>query len=33
MKNLFFHELKQNVTRDFFKKYFRSEKDEKSISY
>ena len=27
-----FHELKQNVTRDFLKKYFHGEKDEKSTS-
>ena len=26
MKQLFFYELKQNVTRDFFKKYFHGEK-------
>ena len=31
MKQLFFYELKQNVTRDFFKKNFHGEKDEKSI--
>ena len=29
MKQLFFHELLQNVTRDFFKKYVQGEKDEK----
>ena len=29
MKQLFLHELKQNVTRDFFKKYFHGEKDKK----
>ena len=32
MKQLFFYELKQNV-RDFFKKYFHGEKDEKSIFF
>ena len=31
MKQLFFHELRQNATRDFFKKYFYGEKDERSI--
>ena len=33
MKQLFFAELKENVTRDFFKKCFHDETDEKSISY
>ena len=33
MKQLFFHELKQNLTDDLFKKYFHSEEDEKRISY
>ena len=33
MKQLFFPALKQNVTRDFSKKYFQGEKDKKSISY
>ena len=28
----FSHEFKQHVTRNFFKKYFHGEKDEKSIS-
>ena len=31
MKQLFFYELKQNITRDFFKKHFHGEKNEKSI--
>ena len=31
MKQLFFYEVKQNVTRDFFKKYFHGEKHEKGI--
>ena len=29
IKQLLFRKLKQNVTRDFFKKYFDVEKDEK----
>ena len=29
MKDLFFRELKQNFSRDLFKKYFHGEKDEK----
>ena len=33
VKQFFFHELKQNVTRDLLKKYFHSKKEEKSISY
>ena len=33
MEQLFFHDLKQNVTRNVFKKYFHDEKDGKSISY
>ena len=33
MKQPFSYELKQNVTADFFKKYFHGEEDEKSISY
>lgn len=33
MKQLFSAELKENVTRDFFKKYLRDETDEKSIFY
>ena len=31
MKQLFFHELKQNFTKDFFEKYFHGEKDEINI--
>ena len=33
MKHLFFHELNQNVTREFSKKYFHSEKEEKGIFF
>ena len=28
-----FYELKQNITRDIFKKYFHGEKDKKDFSY
>ena len=33
MKQLLSYELELNVRRDFFKKYFHGEKDEKRISY
>ena len=33
MKQLFSAELKENVTREFFKKYLHDETDEKSIFY